>query len=60
MVRQSRKKIEDDIPELCTEMKNVDSEKDKRTGEVKSVCIQGRNNYSRMAIKQDFAMGIKE
>ncbi|KAM7187037.1 hypothetical protein V8F33_011456 [Rhypophila sp. PSN 637] len=28
--------------------------------EVKAVCIKGRNEYSRKAIKNDFAMGIKE
>ncbi|KAH7631152.1 hypothetical protein B0T09DRAFT_305665 [Sordaria sp. MPI-SDFR-AT-0083] len=35
-------------------------EKKKARAEVKAICIQGRNNYSRTAIKKDFAMGIKE
>lgn len=43
-----------------TLIKEIESEKKNLDSEVKAICIQGRNNYSRTAIKKDFAMGIKE
>ncbi|KAL2015624.1 hypothetical protein VTK56DRAFT_5081 [Thermocarpiscus australiensis] len=43
-----------------TQVKKIIAEKDTLLAEVNSICIQGRNAYSRRAIKQDFAMGIKE
>lgn len=46
--------------ETKTLIKEIESEKKKLESEVKAICIQGRNEYSRAAIKKDFAMGIKE
>ncbi|KAK3398289.1 hypothetical protein B0T20DRAFT_453071 [Sordaria brevicollis] len=46
--------------ETKTLIKEIDSEKKNLESEVKAICIQGRNEYSRAAIKKDFAMGIKE
>ncbi|KAI6359284.1 hypothetical protein MCOR25_007120 [Pyricularia grisea] len=43
------KKIKD-TPKLETELRN----------EIAALCLKGRNDYSRKAIQQDFAAGIKE
>ncbi|KAK4236644.1 hypothetical protein C8A03DRAFT_16733 [Achaetomium macrosporum] len=59
-VRAKKKQIEEQIAAGREEMKKLSSEKDATLAEVKAICIQGRNEYSRRAIKQDFAMGIKE
>ncbi|KAK3996792.1 hypothetical protein QBC44DRAFT_257761, partial [Cladorrhinum sp. PSN332] len=42
------------------EIREHTQEKEELHAEAKSICIQGRNEYSRDAIKLDFAMGIKE
>lgn len=59
-VRKKRKEIDQQISAGRDEIKNMVAEKEMLLAEVKAVCIQGRNEYSRRAIKQDFAMGIKE
>ncbi|KAK4033768.1 hypothetical protein C8A01DRAFT_19341 [Parachaetomium inaequale] len=59
-VREKKKEIDEKVKALRDEVKGLVSEKEIILAEVKAVCIQGRNEYSRKAIKQDFAMGIKE
>ncbi|KAK3954249.1 hypothetical protein QBC32DRAFT_384967 [Pseudoneurospora amorphoporcata] len=66
-LRNERKKTRAGITDLKeqqketrTVIKEIESEKKNLESEVKAVCIQGRNEYSRTAIKKDFAMGIKE
>ncbi|TQN64072.1 Nuclear GTPase SLIP-GC [Colletotrichum shisoi] len=59
-VRQSRKEVDAKISDIRQEMKKVQSEEERLLGMVKSVCIQGRNRYSKSAIQRDFALGIKE
>lgn len=59
-VRSRKKEIEDKIRAGREQAKELVTEKETILAEVKAVCIQGRNEYSRRAIKQDFAMGIKE
>ncbi|KAK3307526.1 uncharacterized protein B0T15DRAFT_530475 [Chaetomium strumarium] len=59
-VRAKKKQIEEQISAKREDLKALVSEKDDTLAEVKAICIQGRNEYSRKAIKQDFAMGIKE
>lgn len=45
---------------LRVETKNLKLNKDKLEADMNAICINGRNNYSRGAIQQDFAAGIKE
>lgn len=52
--------LKDQAKETRTAIKEIESEKKNLESEVKAICIQGRNEYSRTAIKKDFAMGIKE
>ncbi|WYZ44801.1 hypothetical protein EsH8_VIII_000117 [Colletotrichum jinshuiense] len=59
-VRQKRKDVDAKISGLRKEMKTIQSEQERLLGVVKSICIQGRNGYSKGAIQRDFAMGIKE
>lgn len=59
-VRAKKKEIEEQVFARRGEIKELAAEKEVLVAEVKAVCIQGRNEYSRGAIKQDFAMGIKE
>ncbi|KAL2196856.1 hypothetical protein P885DRAFT_69332 [Corynascus similis CBS 632.67] len=59
-VRAKKKETEDKIRTFREQVKQLAAEKELLLAEVKAVCIQGRNEYSRKAIKQDFAMGIKE
>lgn len=59
-VRSRKKEIEDKIRAGREEAKELVTEKETILADVKAICIRGRNEYSRRAIKQDFAMGIKE
>lgn len=59
-LRRNKKAIEESIADVRLQMKKVQSETDILLSEVKAICIKGRNEYSRKAIKHDFAMGIKE
>ncbi|KAK3319346.1 hypothetical protein B0H66DRAFT_591910 [Apodospora peruviana] len=60
MPRQNKKLVEQKMTGNRKEMKANNAEKAALHGQVKAVCIKGRNEYSRQAIKHDFAMGIKE
>lgn len=59
-LRQDRKETDTKILELRQEIKDMHAEKEEIESRIKSRCISGRNEYSRAAIKQDFAGGIKE
>ncbi|TGJ86746.1 hypothetical protein E0Z10_g2034 [Xylaria hypoxylon] len=59
-IRGERRSLDSQIAMLSQEMKKTKAEREKILADVKAICIQGRNSYSRGAIKQDFAMGIKE
>ncbi|KAI1132388.1 hypothetical protein F5Y10DRAFT_231071 [Nemania abortiva] len=59
-IRGERRSLDSQIAGLRQEIDKVQQEREKVLADVKAICIQGRNNYSRGAIKQDFAMGIKE
>ena len=58
--RQQRAQLDNDIKNL----RNLIQEADKEDAAVEAIisqkCIQGRNEYSKGAIQQDFAAGIKE
>lgn len=59
-LRLSKKGIDQKAALLRKEVKANTSEKEGLHSKVKAVCIKGRNEYSREAIKHDFSMGIKE
>ncbi|EAA33384.2 hypothetical protein GE21DRAFT_6469 [Neurospora crassa] len=59
-IRSGIRDLKDQAKETRTAIKEIESEKKNLESEVKAICIQGRNEYSRTAIKKDFAMGIKE
>ncbi|KAI0103234.1 hypothetical protein GGR51DRAFT_525139 [Nemania sp. FL0031] len=59
-IRGERRSLDSKIAGLRQEIEKVKNEREKILADVKAICIQGRNSYSRGAIKQDFAMGIKE
>ncbi|OIW28489.1 hypothetical protein CONLIGDRAFT_578624 [Coniochaeta ligniaria NRRL 30616] len=59
-LRQNRKEADAKILDLRREIKEMHVEKERIESKIKSMCIKGRNAYSRGAIKQDFASGIKD
>ncbi|KAI0200253.1 hypothetical protein F4808DRAFT_470663 [Astrocystis sublimbata] len=59
-IRKNRRTIDAQIAELRQESKVARDEREMTTARFKAICIQGRNQYSKGAIQQDFAMGIKE
>jgi hypothetical protein len=58
--RQQRAQIDDEIKDLRRQMREVEQEGDAVEAVISQKCIQGRNEYSKGAIQQDFAAGIKE
>jgi hypothetical protein len=58
--RQHRAQIDDKIKDLRRQMHEVEQEQDAVEAVISQKCIQGRNEYSKGAIQQDFAAGIKE
>lgn len=59
-MRLKRREYDTQIRELKQQMREVENEKKGLGGQRKSICIKGRNEYSRGAIKNDFSAGIKE
>lgn len=59
-LRGEKRTLDSNINDLREELTIAKKKRDAILGEVKSICIAGRNTYSRGAIKLDFAMGIKE
>lgn len=60
LIREERRGLDAKMSELRARISQVNAEREELLAEVTCVCIKGRNHYSRAAIKQDFAMGIKE
>ncbi|KAI9745714.1 MAG: hypothetical protein M1818_001250 [Claussenomyces sp. TS43310] len=58
--RLQRREIDAKIHDVKDQMKGLKSAKDVIQAEMSAVCIAGRNKYSKGAIQQDFAAGIKE
>jgi len=58
--REERRAADKTMAEIRKHMSAMEAEREALLTEVKAVCIKGRNEYSRCAIKQDFAMGVKE
>lgn len=59
-LRMSRKTLDGDISTTKMELSSIVSREKALLSQVKSICIKGRNDYSKGGIKNDFAMGIKE
>jgi hypothetical protein len=57
---ETRMAIAAEIEATFDEIAVLDFEKAAIAAELKALCVRGRSEYSRGAIKHDFAMGIKE
>ncbi len=63
MKREARRRktcLRDSIREVNARIKELDDSENKIEAEISARCIAGRNEYSKSAIQQDFAAGIKE
>ncbi|KAI0148196.1 hypothetical protein F4776DRAFT_606585 [Hypoxylon sp. NC0597] len=58
--REERRELNAQIANVRNQIEETEAERQVILAEIKARCIQGRNNYSRGAIKQDFSMGIRE
>ena len=58
--RQQRAQLDNEIKNLRNQMQEADKEDAAIEAIISQKCIQGRNEYSKGAIQQDFAAGIKE
>ncbi|EUC38565.1 hypothetical protein COCCADRAFT_22151 [Bipolaris zeicola 26-R-13] len=58
--RQESAKMQPAIDDLRPQVRTLQAEKGKIRAEMSRICITGRNIYSKSAIRQDFAAGIKE
>ena len=58
--RKQRADIAEKIKELEKEKSKAETEEEKIEAEMSALCISGRNQYSKGAIQQDFAQGIRE
>ena len=59
-MRREKTGLDQPLRELTTELKSVEREEDAIEAKISARCISGRNSYSKIAIRQDFAAGIKE
>lgn len=59
-LREARKALDKELSETRAEIQRVQAEREELLAESKAICIKGRNDYSREAIRHDFSMGIKE
>lgn len=58
--RREKHKIEDEIKKVNGQIDSVEKEREAIDTELSVKCISGRNEYSRGAIRQDYAAGIRE
>lgn len=58
--RHEKLEITEKITELRKEIEEAKAAEDKINSKLSALCITGRNQYSKGAIQQDFAAGIKE
>jgi hypothetical protein len=58
--RRQRSQIDQQIQNLVGQIKDLDNESEHIDGMLSAKCISGRNEYSRAAIRQDYAAGIRE
>ncbi len=60
LAREGKRAVETELTAQREDIGSITQTRDALEAKVKAICIKGRNDYSRGAIKQDFAMGIKE
>ena len=58
--RRERLKLDDSIKAVRAKVSGLQAKLNEIEAEMSSICISGRNDYSKGAIQQDFASGIKE
>ncbi|EXF81114.1 hypothetical protein CFIO01_08210 [Colletotrichum fioriniae PJ7] len=58
--REERKKITRQMTQIKKDIKDLGKQRAAIKIQMYRYCIQGRNDYSRQAIKEDFAFGLKE
>ncbi|CAK4034253.1 Hypothetical predicted protein [Lecanosticta acicola] len=58
--RREKRSIDARIRQLRDELDSLGDEEDQISAKKSSLCIAGRNEYSKSAIQQDFASGIRE
>ncbi|KAF1980770.1 hypothetical protein K402DRAFT_343737 [Aulographum hederae CBS 113979] len=58
--RRNKSELETQIREKKKLVGELRAEQDKVTAQMNAICISGRNKYSKGAIQQDFAAGIRE
>ncbi|KAF2768799.1 hypothetical protein EJ03DRAFT_351811 [Teratosphaeria nubilosa] len=58
--RKERSIFDDQIRELNKQINPIKEQESAIDAKQSAICIAGRNNYSRSAIQQDFAAGIRE
>lgn len=59
-LRNAKKPLTARITEVKKQVAGLTAKEKSLLAEIKSACIKGRNEYSRVAIKNDFALGIRE
>ncbi|TAQ85772.1 hypothetical protein B7494_g5916 [Chlorociboria aeruginascens] len=60
IARRERTQIDIKVKDLNELIKGLERKKDGIEAQMSAICIAGRNDYSKSAIQQDFAAGIKE
>ncbi|KAF2271929.1 uncharacterized protein EI97DRAFT_240440 [Westerdykella ornata] len=58
--RRQRNQLQQQIKDTVKELEEVEKKLANVQAEINAICIAGRNQYSKSAIQQDFAAGIKE
>ena len=58
--RRHMRKLDEQIDDLQHQMSKLEATEDETLAKMSAIAIIGRNEYSRDAIRQDFAAGIKE
>ena len=58
--RREKAKLDTKVNSAAQELNSLEKNKSEIEARMRAVCIQGRNSYSKGAIQQDFAAGIKE
>ncbi|KAL8835488.1 MAG: hypothetical protein Q9170_003290 [Blastenia crenularia] len=58
--RKQKAEIKEKVEEVRKQLKEMQAAESKINSEMSALCISGRNQYSKGAIQQDFAAGIKE
>jgi hypothetical protein len=59
-LRTEKRTLDLEIAQVLKKTKECQQERNILLGKMRTMCVRGRNHYSRGAIKQDFAMGVKE